>query len=146
MDGTGLTTTADTSQRRRIMSIGPKDPIGELVSPAVATIGPTATLQAAAEAMATDGLGLLVVVDVNGPIGVLSERDIVVAIAEELTLDGERVRDHCASEIVSVEETATVEDAARAMAEAGIRHLAVTRRGEVCGVVSIRDVITALTA
>jgi CBS domain-containing protein len=121
-------------------------PIGELVSPAVATIGPTATLRQAVDAMVADGLGLLVVTDANGPTGVLSERDIVVALSEDLGIDEERVRDHCSSEIVGVDVDASVEDAARAMADAQIRHLAVTRDGAVVGVVSVRDVLRALVA
>ena len=125
---------------------GRNGPIGELVSPAVATILPTATLRDAVEAMAADGLGLLVVVDANGPIGVLSERDIVMAIGDDLALDEERVRDHCSDEIVAVDVDATVDDAARAMADAQIRHLAVTRGGQVIGVVSVRDVLRVLVA
>jgi len=121
-----------------------KGPIGELVSPAVATILPTATLRAAVEAMATNGLGLLVVAEATGPTGVLSERDIVTAIAEDLVLDEERVRDHCSDEIVAVDVAASVEDAARAMADAQIRHLAVTRDGQLVGVISVRDVLRVL--
>jgi CBS domain-containing protein len=120
------------------------DPVGGLVSPAVATIHPTATLRAAVEAMAADRLGLLVVTDAGGVTGVISERDIVTAIAEESDLTEERVRDHCASEIVSVDEETSIETAARAMADAEIRHLAVTREGAVIGVVSVRDVLTVL--
>ena len=120
------------------------DPVGGLVSPAVATILPTATLREAADAMVADGLGLLVVADPGGPTGVLSERDIVAAVADGLEVDEERVRDHCSDDIVSVEEDASIEDAARAMADAQIRHVAVTRDGAVIGVVSVRDVLRAL--
>jgi CBS domain-containing protein len=126
--------------------IGRQDPVGGLVSPVVATIGATSTLRAAAEAMAADGLGLLVVIDAKGAIGVLSERDIIAAVADSLDPDGERVRDHCSGEIVSVDESASVVEAGRAMGEAGIRHLAVTRGGEVIGVVSVRDVVATLIA
>jgi CBS domain-containing protein len=114
------------------------------MAPAVATITPTATLQQAAEAMMADGVGLLVVTDVNGPTGVISERDIVAAVTEGLELEVERVRDHGADEIVSVDGDATVADAALAMADAQIRHLAVTSDGVVVGVVSVRDVLRAL--
>ncbi len=120
------------------------DAVGRLVSPAVATIHPTATLGAAVESMAADRLGLLVVADAAGVVGVISERDIVAALADDADLAEERVRDHCASEIVSVDEGASVEVAARAMADAEIRHLAVTRDGAVIGVVSVRDVLTVL--
>jgi len=123
---------------------GASGSIGALVAPTVATIVPTATLQQAAEAMIADGLGLLVVTDVNGPTGVLSERDIVAAAAEGLDLELERVRDHGSNEIVSVDDQSTVADAARAMADAQIRHLAVTNGGVVVGVVSVRDVLRSL--
>ena len=123
---------------------GANDPVGALMSPAVATILPTATLRQAAESMMADGLGLLVVVDANGPHGVLSERDIVAAVVEDLDLEVERVRDHGTDEIVSVADDATIADAAHAMADAQIRHLAVTRDGAVVGVVSVRDVLRSL--
>ena len=109
-------------------AVGTTTTIGGLVSPAVATVGSTARLREAADTMAADGLGLVVVADANGPLGVLSER----------------VRDHCAEEIVSVDEDATVADAARMMADAQIRHLAVTRGGTVVGIVSVRDVLRVL--
>lgn len=122
------------------------DPVGTLMAPVVATVLPTATLREAAESMIADGLGLLVVVDTGGPTGVLSERDIVAAVTDDLDLTEERVRDHCASEIVSITDGATVADAALAMADAQIRHLAVTRDGAIVGVVSVRDVLRSLAA
>jgi len=123
---------------------GADGPIGALMAPAVATVLPTATLRQAAEAMMADGVGLLVVADVSGPTGVISERDIVAAVTEDLDLELERVRDHGADEIVGVDDEATIADAARAMADAQIRHLAVTRNGAVVGVVSVRDVLRSL--
>lgn len=124
----------------------PTDPVSKLTSLAVATIAPTGTLQAAAEAMTSEELGLLVVTTGkdDGSVSVLSERDIVAAIAEGLDLGSERVVDHCRSEVVAVEETVSIADAARTMAEARIRHLAVSRDGYVIGIVSIRDVIVVL--
>jgi CBS domain-containing protein len=110
----------------------------------VATILPTATLRAAVDAMVADGLGLLVVTGATGPIGVLSERDILAAVADDRTLDEERVKDHCSGDIVGVDFDATVEDAARGMSDAQIRHLAVTREGQLVGVVSVRDVLRVL--
>jgi CBS domain-containing protein len=134
------------SKRESIMnSIGPDESVGRLVSPAVAMVSPTATLRAAVDAMAADRLGLLVVADVKGPLGVISERDIVLAVADDLDLEEERVRDHCVTDIVSVDEATSVQEAARAMAAAEIRHLGVSRDGSLFGVISVRDVLRALT-
>lgn len=121
-------------------------PIGDLVGNSVATIKPTATLLDAADTLASEGLGLLVVVDGGGVRGVLSERDIVTAIAERADLETARVRDHATTDLVQVEEDATVLETAAEMAAAEVRHLAVSRRGIVIGVVSVREVIEALLA
>jgi signal-transduction protein with cAMP-binding, CBS, and nucleotidyltransferase domain len=127
-----------------MLGIRLSDPVGSLVDAAVATIRSTATLREAASALAADAVGLLVVVGPRGVDGVLSERDLVTALADEVDIDQARVRDHASSELVSVEEDATIVDAAAAMAAAEVRHLAITRQGEVVGVVSIRDVVHVL--
>lgn len=120
------------------------DPIGRMVGAPVATIAPTATLRDAANALAADGVGLLVVVDARGVRGVISERDIVTAIAENVDLDDTRVREYATADVIQVEEAESVLDAAATMSEAQVRHLAVARRGVVTGVVSIRDVVRIL--
>lgn len=110
----------------------------------IAVVSPSATLEGAATLLAADELGLLVVIDPTGLRGVLSERDIVAAAAEGLDLALERVADHATTDVLSVPDTATLEEAATLMRDAGIRHLLVTRRDEPVGVVSIRDVLEAV--
>ncbi|MEY3020475.1 MAG: hypothetical protein RLZZ272_1459, partial [Actinomycetota bacterium] len=92
----------------------------------------------------SDGVGLLVVVDTRGVLGVLSERDVVNAVAEGADLDDERVRARLADDVVTIDEGATISDAAATMASAEIRHLGVTRQGDIYGVVSVRDVVNVL--
>ncbi len=122
----------------------PTDPVGGLIGAPVATIRPTATLQEAAEQLAADDVGLLVVVDPADVRGVISERDIVLAIADHLDLNDERVRDSASTDVLKVEESVSVREAAQAMTDAGIRHLAVSRNDVVTGVVSIRDVLAIM--
>lgn len=122
----------------------PTDPVGDLIGAPVATIPPTATLRQVAEALVTDDVGLLVVVDPGGVRGVISERDIVTAVADGLDLDEERALDAASTDVVSVETDTSVLEAARTMAGAGIRHLAVAERGVTTGVLSIRDVLGIL--
>jgi CBS domain-containing protein len=117
------------------------DPVGTLIGAPVATIRPTDTLQTAADAFVMDAVGLLVVVDAGGVRGVLSERDLVVAVSERIELDEARVRDHATCEVIQVDEDASVLEAAEVMARSEVRHLAVSRDDVVIGVVSIRDVV-----
>lgn len=122
----------------------PTDPVGKLIGDPVATIHPTATLREAAETLVADDVGLLVVVDPVGVRGVISERDVLRAVADNLDLDEERVLDTASTDVISVDVDDSVLEAAHAMAGARIRHLAVTQRGVTTGVVSIRDILGIL--
>lgn len=124
----------------------PVTTVADLVAGAVSTIEPTATLREAAEQLAADGLGLLVVVGPRGPRGVLSERDVVAALAEGGDPDVERVGDRASDQPVEVARTTGLHEAARAMLAAEVRHLVLTDRGDPTGVVSVRDVLGALLA
>lgn len=124
--------------------IRPHDAVARIIATPVATIRPTATLREAANALVTDAVGLLVVVDARGVLGVLSERDIVSAIADDVDLDLERVRDRASLDLVEIDQDETILRAASTMAAAEVRHLAVTSGREVVGVVSIRDVLAVM--
>ncbi|MFA9444535.1 CBS domain-containing protein [Egicoccus sp. AB-alg6-2] len=118
--------------------------VASVVRSPIASIAPSATLEQAARRLAADELGLLVVLGPQGVRGVLSERDLVNAVAEGYDLGVERVADHAVTDVLGVAETATLGEAARVMHEAGIRHLLVTRHGTTVGVVSMRDVLEGL--
>jgi CBS domain-containing protein len=127
-----------------MLGIRASDPVGTVVSTPVATVRPTATLREAARLLAADRVGLLVVIDHRGVRGVLSERDVVAAVADGEDTEIERVADYLVDDLVTVDESATIDAAARTMSEAELRHLTVSRDGEVIGVISIRDVVMAL--
>lgn len=122
------------------------DPIGRLSGAPVATIRPAQTLREAVESLAAEGIGILVVVDASGVRGVISERDIVMAIAEDTDLTDARVIDWMTADLIQVSEDASIADAAAIMAASQIRHLAVTRNDTVTGVISVRDILQALVA
>ncbi|MEX2504496.1 MAG: CBS domain-containing protein [Egicoccus sp.] len=123
---------------------GPSTTIAGLVRTPIAWVSPSATLEDAATLLTADELGLLVVVGPTGIRGVISERDLVAAVADGADLAIERVADYASPDVLSLPESATLDESARLMRDAGIRHLVVTRRDEPVGVVSIRDVLDAL--
>jgi len=127
-----------------MLGIRPTDSVSSIIGTPVATIRPTETLRAAANALVADTVGLLVAVDYRGVLGVLSERDLTAAIADDADLDDERVLDRASMDVVKVEESASILRAAQAMVAAEVRHLAVCRNDEVVGVISIRDVLMVL--
>ncbi|MFC9962046.1 cyclic nucleotide-binding/CBS domain-containing protein [Streptomyces nigra] len=116
--------------------------VRDAMSTVVLTIGPTHTLRQAAALMSTRRVGAAVVHDPDaGGIGILTERDILNSVGLGQSPDIERVHDHTTDDVVFATPSWTLEEAARAMAHGGFRHLIVLEGDEPVGVVSVRDVI-----
>lgn len=114
-----------------------------LVRRAPLVVQPVATLAQAARAMDEAGVGALLVVERNALVGILSERDLVAAIADGADLRA-TVWDHMVPDPYTVRPEAHVGEAARLMAEKEIRHLpVVSDDGTLHGLVSIRDLLLA---
>jgi len=109
----------------------------------VATIAPTASLATAAEVLAERRIGALVVTDSAGRVaGMLSERDIVRALAERgaAALD-ERLDRAMTRSIVTCTEAMTVSEIMKRMTAGKFRHVPVVELGRLVGIVSIGDVV-----
>src|SRR5574341_1749071 len=78
-------------------------------------------------------IGALVVVDEGKPVGIITERDLVQAIADEVPLDRTIAADYMATDLVTVEPGTDLAAAARLMREGHIRHLPVVAGGPVVG-------------
>src|SRR5690554_3507139 len=109
----------------------------------VATIPPTLTLVEAARRLTQRRIGALVVVDEDGGIaGILSERDIVRALAEEGTKCLDRpVAETMTREVVTCHESDTLDELMSMMTTRRFRHMPVLAGGDLVGIVSIGDVV-----
>lgn len=112
----------------------------------VLTVGPGHTLRALAGLMAERGVGAAVVVDPDavGP-GIITERDVLVAVARGQDPDTERVADHLTSSAVYAVLDWSLDRAALTMVDGGFRHLVVVDRGDVVGMLSVRDIVRCWT-
>jgi CBS domain-containing protein len=109
------------------------------------TIGPQHTIRAAAQAMADRKVGSAVVMTEDGRPAILTERDILRAVASGVDLDRTHVEEHMTSEPVTASPSWDVVKAADAMIRGSFRHLIVIDgSGSVEGVLSIRDLVAAL--
>jgi CBS domain-containing protein len=109
----------------------------------VVTIEPTATLAAAVRVLAERRIGALVVTGADGRvIGILSERDIVRALAEQ----GSQVLIVPVSEVmtrkvVTCGESDTVGELMEQMTQGKFRHVPVLEQNRLAGIISIGDVV-----
>jgi CBS domain-containing protein len=116
--------------------------VRESMSSDVLTVGPNHTLREVSVAMRSRRVGAVVVVDPDGEgVGILTERDVLVAIADGGDPDVETVSSHLTSEIVYASPSWSLEQAAEAMLRGGFRHLVVLDEGEVAGILSVRDIV-----
>jgi len=112
------------------------------MSSVVLTVGPNHTLSEAARLMAERNVGAAVVLDPDGAgPGIITERDILRALADGNDTGSELVRDHLTDELISASPDWSLEQAAEAMVEGNFRHLLVVDGGDLCGVLSMRDIV-----
>jgi len=80
--------------------------------------------------------------DAGGVCGVLSERDVVHALAGEGAVVLTRpVRDFMTSDVVTCQLRDTIDHCMGLMTDRRIRHLPVVESGRLCGIISIGDVV-----
>jgi CBS domain-containing protein len=112
----------------------------------VLTVGPGHTLRDVARLMARRHVGAAVVMDPDGPgPGIITERDILLALGAGEDPDHEQVADHLTRDVVFAAPDWSLEEAAAAMVRGGFRHLIVLQRGEMVGVLSVRDIVRCWT-
>jgi CBS domain-containing protein len=116
--------------------------VSDAMSDLRAVVGPEHTLRQAAVRMVQNRTGAAVVLEgsLQGP-AVITERDLLRALADGLDPDHERVEDHMTGELVTASPSWPLSDAADLMVRHGIRHVLVFDATELVGVLSMRDVV-----
>jgi CBS domain-containing protein len=112
----------------------------------VLTVGPGHTIREAAAAMCERHVGAAVVLDPEAPgPGVITERDVLMAIGAGQDPDVELVADHLTSTVTYASPDWSLEKAAATMVKGGFRHLLVVEGQELAGILSIRDIVRCWT-
>ena len=120
-------------------------PVAVYAADAVITMPADTTMQAVAEELANDEIGLVVIGSIADVTGVISERDVVRAVAASLDLAATPARDMASTKVVWCDHTATVREVAELMMEQYVRHVLLEEEGRLVGIVSARDVLGAFT-
>jgi CBS domain-containing protein len=109
----------------------------------VFTIHPDETIAAAAAQLVDRRVGALVALDSRDHVaGIMSERDLVRAVADEGAAALERPVSTCmTAEVIFADPSETVDALLSRMTDRRIRHLPVCREGRLVGILSIGDLV-----
>jgi CBS domain-containing protein len=122
-------------------AIDSESPVAAVASFDIETASPSDDLESLARRMARNDVGALVIESTHGERSILTERDIVHAVAFDI--DAWAI-DVMTRDVIEVASTTSIADAAETMRTAGVRHLLVRRADGTLGITSIRDLLGPL--
>jgi CBS domain-containing protein len=108
------------------------------------TVAPSSTLRRAAKAMTDRGVGCAVVVENEKVSGIITERDVLRAIASDTDVDTETVTSVMTPDVISGAPGWPILKAVKTMNDGGFRHLLVMEMEEPVGIVSLRDLMESM--
>jgi CBS domain-containing protein len=116
--------------------------VSQIMAKRPKSIGPKTSIASAAKSMRTARVGSLLVKKGKKLTGIVTDTDIVRrAVASGKPLGKLTVEKIMTTPICTIEGNQSVDDAQDMMADLGVRHLGVTKNGEIVGVISVRDLL-----
>ena len=111
----------------------------DVMTPNPVTVAPSASIEEAARIMRDSDTGVVPVVENGRPVGVITDRDIVVRAVAQGGAGVRSVRDIASSDLVTVGPDISTKEAAELMAERQVRRVLVCENDRLVGVASIGD-------
>ena len=124
----------------------PRQQIRTIMRTQLASVEQHDSLRDVAKELTGNDIGAVLVSSPVGPVGVVSERDVVSVAAMGIDLEAEQVKSTMSVDLVSASATESIAVVGKLMIRSGVRHVAVRDGSRVIGVVSMRDVLDALLA
>lgn len=113
--------------------------IAEVMTEAVVTAEAGDSLRRVGELMRDRNVGSVVIVDGDRPVGVITDRDLALAVVADGVSSDERVGPYASRPLVAGQVEMDIEEAVALMVQHRIRRLPVTDGDELAGIVTIDD-------
>lgn len=117
--------------------------VGDLASTKLIEVGPQQSVREASIAMWERKIGSVLIQEDGRLAGILTERDILKAMATGIDVDKTAVADLMTRDVITVGPDWEVYEAAAEMSARRIRHLVMVEDQKIVGVLSIRDLLLA---
>ena len=111
----------------------------EVMKTTLYSVDPSTTVGEAISLMARNKIGSALIMENGKLIGIFTERDTVRAISQSHDAPDHEISSWMTGDPKTISPDMDVDDAMKTMLAQGFRHLPVVERGEVIGMVSMRD-------
>ncbi len=121
-------------------------PLGDEMKKDVTLIHPDKTVRYAGQILKAVDIGCVIVVDKGGPVGILTERDIVQkVVADGRKPDEIKVGDIMTRNLVTLKKQNTVEEAVDLMERKRIKKIPISEDdGQIVGIVTMTDMLKCI--
>ena len=120
--------------------------VADIMTKASVTESPSDSLRSAADTMWQQQTGSLLVMEGDALVGIVTERDVMKAVARGRDVDATPVSEIMTRDVLTIVPATSLHEAARHMAARWIRHLPVLDGGRLVGIVSQRDLVGIFAA
>lgn len=115
--------------------------VKDIMTKEVVTIEASKTVFEAAELMSSKGLGCLIIVIKEFPVGIITERDIVRRIVAKRASFDLKLTEVMTKTLITVDPDASLKEAARIMSTNKIHRLPVIKQNKLSGIIAASDFV-----
>ena len=117
--------------------------VRDVMTKDVKVIGPDSSVHKVVAAMNKYNIGSIIVVKDDRPDGVISERDILRRVVEPcLSPETITAKQIMTSPVITISESASVDEAIKLMAEKRVRKIPVMKKDKIVGIITYTDVLS----
>ena len=117
--------------------------VKDVMSSPVITVDENATVAKAAQLMADDHVGCILVTSKEGkPLGIITESDFVTRVlSKNIQPSKLTAKEMMTSPLITIDPDETLSEAARRMSQLNVRRLGVMYKGNLVGIISSKDIL-----
>lgn len=117
--------------------------VGDIMTRDVKVVGPDTCVNEVVSAMIKFEIGSIIVVTDDKPVGVISEHDILRRVVEPcLPPETTTARQIMTSPVMTISESASLDDVVKLMAEKRVRKIPVVKKDKLVGIVTYTDIVS----
>lgn len=117
--------------------------VRDVMSKDVKVVRPDSSVKEVVATMNKFNIGSIIVVQSGRPVGIITERDILRRVAEPcLAPEALTAKQVMTSPVVTINETSSIDEAARLMAKKKVKKLPVMNQQKLVGMLTLTDIVT----